>query len=171
VITGHAGDRPGIVRAMAAEPIPPEGAALRIDASVERCADVRRFVRHAGAQAGLSGQALDDLVCATDEAVTNAILHGYRRASGWLDVRVSSTPDTVSVAVRDAAPPFDPTGIPTPDLETPFERRRPGGMGVHLMRQLTDELRYRSTPDGGNELTLVKRRTAQEEERTHGHAH
>jgi len=148
---------------MAAEPIPSGGASLRVDASVDHCADVRRFVRKAAAAAGLTGQALDDLICASDEAVTNAIVHGYRRGPGWVAVEVSSTGDSVAVTVTDAAPWFDPTGVPPPDLDVPFDQRRPGGMGVHLMRQLTDEFSYRSRPGAGNEITLAKRRPVQGE--------
>ena len=34
--------------------------------------------------------------------------------------------------------------------------RRPGGMGVHLMRACTDAMSYRPRPGGGNILTLVR---------------
>jgi anti-sigma regulatory factor (Ser/Thr protein kinase) len=34
--------------------------------------------------------------------------------------------------------------------------RKPGGMGVHLIRQSTDGLSYRPRPGGGNILTMVR---------------
>jgi serine/threonine-protein kinase RsbW len=154
---------------MAAEPIPP-GERLRVNAAVARCADVRRHVRTAGSRAGLAGQALDDIVCATDEAVTNAIVHGYRGAPGWIEIWIRRVHGGMEVTVRDDAPSFDPTLVPAPDLDTPFHRRRPGGYGVHLMRELADEVRHRVPPGGGNEVTLVKR-LAEEEGATDGHAH
>jgi hypothetical protein len=30
-------------------------------------------------------------------------------------------------------------------------------MGIHVIRELMDAMRYRATPEGGNELTLMKR--------------
>ena len=44
-----------------------------------------------------------------------------------------------------------------PDLSRPLEMRPLGGMGVHLTRELTDEIRHRSPEGWSNELTLVKR--------------
>ena len=61
------------------------------------------------------------------------------------------------VILSDSAPLFDPPQVPPPDFYLPLEDRPLGGLGVHMMRQLTDDLVYRVAPDGGNELTFVKR--------------
>jgi anti-sigma regulatory factor (Ser/Thr protein kinase) len=55
------------------------------------------------------------------------------------------------------APPFDPTRVPDPDLTLPLEERPLGGLGIYLIRQSVDKMVYRAVPEGGNELTLVKR--------------
>jgi serine/threonine-protein kinase RsbW len=41
-------------------------------------------------------------------------------------------------------------------LKTDLRRRRPGGLGVYLIRTLMDEVTYRSE-DGVNTLTMIKR--------------
>jgi anti-sigma regulatory factor (Ser/Thr protein kinase) len=46
--------------------------------------------------------------------------------------------------------------MPAPDLTGPAEERKPGGLGIHLIRQVMDQLIYRRPEDGGNELTLIK---------------
>lgn len=61
------------------------------------------------------------------------------------------------VCCRDQAPLFDPTNAPEPDMSLPLDLRPLGGLGVFLIRQYMDEMSYRVTPQGGNELTLVKR--------------
>jgi len=38
-----------------------------------------------------------------------------------------------------------------------LEQRRPGGLGIYLIRQVMDEVTYRRLPEGGNELLLVRR--------------
>src|SRR5262249_41951040 len=58
--------------------------------------------------------------------------------------------------LEDAAPVFDPTTVPAPDLSVPPLARKPGGMGVHLMRQCTDTMSHQAHPGGGNILTLVR---------------
>jgi anti-sigma regulatory factor (Ser/Thr protein kinase) len=60
------------------------------------------------------------------------------------------------ICLREA-PPFDPANIPAPDLTVPLEQRADGGMGIHLIRQVIDQIVHRITSGGGNELLLVKR--------------
>jgi serine/threonine-protein kinase RsbW len=137
---------------------------LRIDATSENLAAVRRFVREAAADAGAAGDAMDDLVQAVDEAVTNVVVHGYGSAGGSVDVEVRRRGDELVVRVVDDAPAFDPTAVPEPDLSSPLRQRRLGGMGVHLVRGLCDEVRYRRDVGGRNELTLIKRTSTKVEE-------
>ena len=129
---------------------------LRIDADLARLADVRRFIRQQAAEAHAPVDCLDDLVQAVDEAATNVIVHGYRGGDGWLDISIEIDDDRFIVEIEDAAPPFDPLTIPAPDLSVPPMARKPGGMGVHLMRESTDALSYRPGPGGGNILTMTR---------------
>ncbi len=43
-----------------------------------------------------------------------------------------------------------------PLLTSPLAQRPFGGMGIHMMREFLDELTYKATTDGRNQLTLVK---------------
>jgi serine/threonine-protein kinase RsbW len=132
-------------------------AVVRIPADVEQLAQVRRFTRERAGASGLGGRALEDLVCAVDEGATNMIVHGARDGGGPIEVEVRRQGEAVVVRLRDRAPVFDPTGRPEPNLDAPLEARRLGGMGVHLMRTLTDEFRHVARRGGGNVVTLVKR--------------
>jgi serine/threonine-protein kinase RsbW len=129
---------------------------LRIDADLGLLADVRRFVREQAAAADAPPECVDDVVQAVDEAATNVINHGYRGAGGWLEVDVTFEDGRCVVSLEDGAPVFDPTIVPEPDLATPPLARRPGGMGIHLIREATDTFSYRPRPGGGNILTLVR---------------
>jgi anti-sigma regulatory factor (Ser/Thr protein kinase) len=137
---------------------------LRVPADLERLAEIRQFVREAAATADAPIDCLDDLVQAVDEAATNVIVHGYRGRPGDLDISVGFDGVGFVVTLEDEAPAFDPTTRPEPDLSVPPERRRPGGMGVHLIRAATDELTWQPRPGGGNTLRLVRARTKPHEE-------
>ena len=130
---------------------------LRIPADVARLAEVRRLVREVAIEVGAPPTCLDDLVQAVDEAATNVIVHGYRGEPGWIDVDVQLVRDRIVITIEDEAPTFDPTGVPEPDLTVPAARRRPGGMGIHLMRLATDELHHAPRPGVGNILTMARR--------------
>jgi serine/threonine-protein kinase RsbW len=129
---------------------------LRIEAELAELAHVRRFVREAATDANAPIDCLEDLVQAVDEAATNVITHGYEGAPGWIEVSAGVEGDDFIVQLEDAAPAYDPTTRPEPDLSIPPLHRKPGGMGVHLIREATDTLTYRPRPGGGNILTMVR---------------
>jgi len=129
---------------------------MRIGADVGQLAAVREMVRSMATAAGGDPTFVADLVQAVDETASNAIIHGLANGPGWIEVSVAAEPDRLVVTIEDDAPAFDPTIVPEPDLSVPPERRRPGGMGVHLARLCVDEMTYRPRSGGGNRLTLVR---------------
>ena len=134
---------------------------LRVPADVVQLAAVRAFIRDRAARAGAGPRAIDNLVTAVDESVTNVILHGYRGKPGNVEIDFAHADKSLVVQLRDQAPPFDPTKMPEPDTSLPLEERPLGGMGILLSRQMTDSITYRRTGDG-NELTLVMKLSQQE---------
>lgn len=132
---------------------------VRIPADVTRVAEVRAIVRAAvdAIDPDADEACQDDLVQAVDEAATNVILHGYAGRPGWIDVAVERVGDRLAITLEDEAPPFDPTTVAQPDLSVPPHARTPGGMGVHLIREATDDIRHSPRPGGGNILTMSRR--------------
>ena len=101
---------------------------------------------------------LADIRCAVSEAVTNAIVHGYRGTAGEIYISVKLYDDrTVRIEVKDR-------GVGIADIE---EARRPlfttdasgerSGMGFAVMEAFTDRLRVFSTPGRGTRVVLEKR--------------
>lgn len=133
------------------------GTALHLDARVERLAELRAFIRAHAAELGADETAVTDLVQAADEWVTNVVVHGYRGGPGPVDVELDRDRASIVLRVRDLAPVFDPCDAPRFDPSVPLDRRRPGGMGIHLMRELMDSIEHRSLPGGGNEVTMRRR--------------
>jgi serine/threonine-protein kinase RsbW len=137
---------------------------LTVDAGVDRLAEVRAFVRAAARALGASDDSVVDLVQAVDEAATNVIVHGYAGQPGAIDLAIKRQGPHVAVTISDACPTFDPTVVPEPDLSVPPELRRPGGMGVHLIRLATDGFAHRPRGGRGNVLTLARTLRARESE-------
>jgi anti-sigma regulatory factor (Ser/Thr protein kinase) len=125
---------------------------------VDRLADVRAFVRNAVTEFGGSQRAADDLVQAVDEATCNVMLHGYGHAPGEIEIEATVRNGRIEIRLTDRAPTFDPTAVPVRDASAPPVPSRRGGMGVgiDLLRTMTDEVRHHVRPGGGNELTLVR---------------
>jgi serine/threonine-protein kinase RsbW len=131
-----------------------DGQHVRVPAELDRLAELRAVVRDAAQAWSAPPICVDDLVQAVDEAATNIVTHGYGDVHGAIDLDVRLVDGSVVIELEDSAPAFDPTDVPEPDLTVPPMRRRPGGMGLHLIRLATDTLAYRPRPGGGNILTL-----------------
>ena len=108
------------------------------------------------ARCGLPADAVADMQVALDEILANAVTHGAS-AGGAREVRVAVTvrPDALEAEVADDGAPFDPLTAAEPDRESPLEHRRIGGLGIHFVRSLMSELRYRRV---GRRNVLVLRK-------------
>jgi serine/threonine-protein kinase RsbW len=131
-------------------------AILRIPAKRELLVELRRFVEIQAEKIGAKPGSIHDLIQAVDEAASNIIIHGYRDGPGEIEVEVRASKSKIVVCLRDQAPSFDPTQVPSPNTNLPLEQRPIGGLGVHLIRHCVDEFSHCVPSSGGNELILVK---------------
>jgi serine/threonine-protein kinase RsbW len=119
---------------------------------IERaCAAVEEFV----AAQNLSGELGYALVLTLNEVVANVIHHGYEDTEEHvIRVRLRLEGDLLSVQVADDGKAFNPLLASDPDL--PIEQRSAGGLGIHIIRTMMDDIEYRRA-NGQNVLTLRKR--------------
>ena len=99
---------------------------------------------------GLSAARLDDLKIAVTEACSNAIeAHEAIYAEGPVIVRCVIEVDHVTVDVVDHGRGFDPDRVETlPAATDPRRLRHESGLGIPLMRTLTDEVAFTRAQDG-----------------------
>jgi len=108
-----------------------------------------------GPQSGLTDDATFKLTLALDEIVANVVRHGFDDdREHRIEVKVTVDDRTVTASVEDDGLEFDPREAPVPDLDLPIEMRKPGGLGMHLVRATMDSVEYRRE-DGRNILTIV----------------
>lgn len=117
---------------------------------------ISRFTEAVMAAIGVEQEIASELVLAVHEATANVIIHGYKDKPGYVVIEIAQAGKDLQIKLRDQAPTFDPTTVPTPDVSVPLGQRPYGGMGIHMMRAFTDDLRYQVTDEGENELVLVK---------------
>ena len=93
-----------------------------------------------------------------EELGLNIINHAYHKESGVFEIVITSEDKALTIEVIDDGPPFNVlTEAPVPDVDAPIDDRPIGGLGVHLVKTMMDELDYRREQDQ-NHLTMVKRR-------------
>jgi serine/threonine-protein kinase RsbW len=101
-------------------------------------------------QHNLSEDILTKVQTSLDDIIMNIMTHGQAESTV---VEVTLIPGWLRITVRDNGSPFDPLSLPTPDVTLPLEEREPGGLGVHLVRNVMDEVEY-GYRDGYNVLKM-----------------
>ena len=92
-----------------------------------------------------------------EEGLANIVRHAYEPdQEGEIEVVLALSETEVRLELRDSGRPFNPLEHPEPDLGAPIEERPLGGLGVHLIRSLTDTQSY-ARQGTVNVLVLVKR--------------
>ncbi|MBI4978372.1 MAG: SpoIIE family protein phosphatase [Spirochaetes bacterium] len=116
---------------------------------------VRTFVSKYAKRAGLLPKQAHNVQLAIDEVSTNIIRHAYKdMEQGDIRISVVRREKAVDVIVSDSGVEFDWNKVLDPDLEKYVEVKRKGGLGIMLIRKLTDHAAYRRE-DGRNIVTLT----------------
>ncbi len=111
-------------------------------------------------QNGLEGDVEFDLNLVLEELFMNTIRHGgCRDRVGAARVQLRVANGAVELEYRDRGIPFNPLDVPPARIDAPLEERKPGGLGIHLVRQIMSDVRYRRSDDE-NQLTMARRMEA-----------
>jgi len=142
----------------------------------------RELVAAVSKRLGFADEACGKIALAVDEALCNVIRHGYGRASNrpiWISIWpmvekgdaglgaagpaadcADTLPSSLRIVIEDEARQVDPQVIRSRDLE----EIRPGGLGVHIIKAVMDEVIYERREKVGMRLTMIKRRTTETDE-------
>ena len=122
---------------------------------------VRDLVSAVARRLGFGDLGCSQIALAVDEALCNIIRHGYESAGDrpiWISlwpeaVTDSGTSQGITLLIEDEAKQIDPTQIKGRELDD----IRPGGLGVHIIREVMDDVEFKKRKGKGMSLRLVKR--------------
>ena len=116
----------------------------------DKVKNVREWIAAALAANAVPQDAVDKIMLAASEAVTNCVVHAYKPArEGRVDVTIVFSATDVAVTVRDFGSGLNMEHYDTPDTNKASE----GGYGIYLIRSLMDDVRLTPHVDG-TELTM-----------------
>lgn len=133
---------------------------------------VREMLSSVTKRLGFSDTQCSQVALAVDEALCNVMRHGYKRRTdqpiwvkvwpldaGWAEAVEGAEAAAIRIVIEDQAEQVDPAVIRSRNLD----EIRPGGLGVHIIKEVMDEARYEKREGGvGMRLTMVKKRVSEQ---------
>lgn len=130
---------------------------IRVEMLSDPCllAGLRKMVVGVCHRLGFDDHACAQVALAVDEALANVIRHGYGRAGDkpiWLSLWPLAGAG-IKIEIEDEARQVEESELCGRDLDEP----QPGGLGLHIIREVMDEVCYQKREPKGMRLTMVKR--------------
>ncbi len=136
----------------------------RFPATYGSMADILAFTTRAAQSAGFDANAAYDVQLAVCEACGNIIKHGYGgEGLGEIAYICSIYEQTLTVILRDTAPPFDMNRVPPRNPEDRARQLTPGGWGLFFIRHFMDEIKYHQEAESTNVLVMTKNHKGEKE--------
>lgn len=137
---------------------------LTVPGRYDQIRNVCEFVAEGAKTARLDEDDIFHIELACDEACTNIIEHAYGQENrGLIEVIWQVNADNFTIIFIDQGQPFDPDQVPVP-LSTQelqnldgLDDLKVGGLGLHFMKKLMDEVIFAFDEQKGNQLIMIKK--------------
>ena len=130
---------------------------IRFPSRTDNLEVVRDFVYRLAKKAGFEQDTADQIALAVDEACTNVIKHAHEfNSRRMIDLAVIYTNSQIEIIITDKGKGFDPKSLEEPDLPKYIHEAKMGGLGIHLMKTLMDDVNYTFNPGVKNQVSMIK---------------
>ena len=117
---------------------------INLKNEISEVARLNKFIDVSCQTQGLSIEFTNELKLAIEEVVVNSINYGFIDGEdGEIIVSLKFQPDEVLVEIKDNGKEFDPTLENNVDIDSGLDERQIGGLGLFLVKQLSDSITYR----------------------------
>ena len=131
---------------------------VTLDATVDNLPNVLSFIDERLEKLGCPMKTQMQIDIAVEELFVNIAHYAYGEKTGTATVRFESAndPSRVLITLIDSGIPYDPLAKPDPDITLSSEERPIGGLGIYMVKQSMDDVRYEYR-HGKNVLTIEKK--------------
>jgi serine/threonine-protein kinase RsbW len=130
---------------------------LRISSITDNLEVIRDFINKLAKKGGFNNEVADQIELAVDEACTNVIKHAYKfDKKRMIDISVCLDPEKMEIVITDKGAGFDINKLTKPDIEKYVHESRSGGLGIHLMKTLMDDVKFNFNPGKKNQVSMIK---------------
>ena len=115
-----------------------------------------------GRSIGVSDKSIFEMNLALDELFTNIISYGFNDSQEHI-IKISITieGDQLQMRIEDDGVPFNPSESKTPDFQCDIEECKIGGLGIHLIKKMMDEVQYQRVAD--KNILILRRKLRRED--------
>ncbi|MDA3916657.1 MAG: SpoIIE family protein phosphatase [Deltaproteobacteria bacterium] len=127
---------------------------LSIKSHPENLRQIRNLINKTLLKTKLSKQNSQNIILAVVEACSNIIKHGYKNDYNQkIDLTVNVEANILTISIIDKGLKFDINSFEPRDVS----KVKPGGLGVHIIKQVMDTVEYTQTSQGFNKIKMVKK--------------
>ncbi len=106
-------------------------------------------------EAGCDETAIGDITVAVSEILANIDLYAYEKKGGEVEIQTKCRDQRMSIVFKDNGSPFNPLLAEDPDISSALHKRKPGGLGIFIVKKLMTDVRY-AYYNKQNVLTIEK---------------
>lgn len=133
-----------------------EGCKLCLSNDIEELNKLEPFLNDFFEREDLDKSILPQLDLALEEALTNVIMYAYpENEKGMAELTLEVVDGRIGATLTDNGTPFNPLQCEEANLDVSLEERQIGGLGIHLIKEIMDEVEY-VHEEGRNVLRLWK---------------
>lgn len=116
----------------------------------QNCEDIGRSVN-------ISDKSIFEMNLALDELFTNIISYGFTdNQEHTIKISITIDEDLLQMRIEDDGVPFNPLESKTPDFQCGIEECKIGGLGIHLIKKLMDDIQYQRV--SGKNILMLRRK-------------
>lgn len=130
---------------------------LTLTNSIQELGQLEPFLNKFFERNNLDFSLLPNVNLALEEALANVIMYAYPEGTrGEVTLTAKVADNAICMEIKDEGTPFNPLQQQEANLDVSLEERQIGGLGIHLIKEIMDEVEY-VYEDGRNELRMRKR--------------
>jgi serine/threonine-protein kinase RsbW len=118
--------------------------------------DIRAYVRLNAEKSGLSETKVNQITLAVDEACSNLIHYSINfDKKQKITINIENKKNKFVVTIQDKGKPFDPLSVKSPDMEKYFKEFKHGGLGIHIIKKIVDNIEYKASKSSSDFNSLI----------------
>ena len=131
---------------------------LKVAAVLESISAATEFIDALLEEHGCPTKAQMQIDIAIDELLANISHYAYAPGTGDAEIGYDydEASRTVSVMFKDSGIPFNPLEQKEPDIKASLADRKPGGLGIFMVRKTMDEMEYRR--ENGYNILIIRKK-------------